>query len=153
MIAALLLALTAPAPAPAVPAAPPPAAMTTPSGAKPVVRPVWLAAPSRSMMLNCTTGYLTDPTFTGEQIWLGCTVQKDGTFGQCLVKETKRAEAAGVQDVAICAAGGFRIGPVDQDGQPTAGRPVLLPMGIATVAPAAPDAATPPAQAPSPNQP
>lgn len=143
---ALLLALAA---APVAPTAAP-AAPTT--GAKPVIRPVWLAAPSQSMMLNCTTGYLKDPTFTGEQIWLGCTVQPDGTLGQCLVKETRRAQAAGVEDVAICAAGGFRIGPKDEDGLPTAGRPILLPMGIATIVPAAPDgeatAAPPPAKQP-----
>ena len=111
----------------------------------PVTDPVWLAGPSQSMMLNCTTGYLTDPNFTGETIWMGCTVQKDGRLGQCLVKETRRAEAAGVQEVAICAAGGFRMGPVDKQGRQTAGRPVLIPMGIATIAPpAAPAAAAKP---------
>lgn len=142
MIAALLLAAAVAAP----PAAVAPAAAT--AGPKPVTQPVWLSLPSQSMMLNCTTGYLTDPAFTGEQIWLGCTVQKDGTFGQCLVKETKRAEAAGVQDVAICASAGFRVGPLDKDGAPTTGRPILLPMGIATIAESEPGADTPAAAPP-----
>jgi hypothetical protein len=133
MLAALVAAVAAAAPAP------------TPG---PVTHPVWLAGPSKAMMLNCTTGYLTDPSFGGEAIVMGCTVQPDGTLDQCLVKETKRAEAAGVQDVAVCAAAGFRMGPVDKQGKPTAGRPVLIPMGIATVAPPA-DPQTQPAAPPT----
>jgi hypothetical protein len=97
------------------------------------------------MMLNCTTGYLTDPTFTGETIVMGCLVQKDGSLDQCQVKETKRAQAAGVQDVAVCAAAGFHMGALDKQSKPTVGRPVLIPMAIATIAPAEPKADTPPA--------
>lgn len=147
MILALLIA--------AVVAAPPPAAKPAPTTAPqpkaaPVTDPVWLAGPSQTMMMNCTTGYLTDPAFTGESIWMGCTVQPNGTLGQCLVKETKRAQAAGVEDVAICAAAGFRMGPIDKQGKPTAGRPVLIPMGIATIDTTSPAQTQPPAPA---NQP
>ena len=110
----------------------------------PVTQPEWLAAPNKTLMMNCTTGYLTDPNFSGESIVMGCVVRPDGMLGQCMVKESKRAQAAGVQDVAVCASSGFRIGPKDKQGKPTAGRPILIPMGIATLAPGpAPAAATP----------
>jgi hypothetical protein len=99
-----------------------------------VIEPEWVNAPSEALLLNCTTGYLTDPTFTGESIVMGCVVQKDGTLDACQVKETKRAQAAGVQDVAVCAAAGFRVGPIDKDGKPTVGRPIIIPMAIATMA-------------------
>lgn len=140
-LAALLAALAAPAPD-----APAPTVK-----ADPVTDPIWLSGPSASMMHNCTTGYLTDPTFTGEAIVMGCVVQQDGSLDQCRVRETKRAQAAGVQDVAVCAAAGFRMGPLDKQSKPTAGRPVLIPMGIATIAPdpAAGDA-SPPAPTPKP---
>jgi len=129
-------------------AAEPSAAAPTATDLKaPVKEPVWLAAPSESMMLNCTTGYLRDPAFTGESIMLGCVVQTDGTLGQCVVRETKRAQSAGVEDVAVCAAGGFRIGPIDKAGKPTAGRPILIPMGIATVG-GEPEKPSAPAEAP-----
>jgi hypothetical protein len=132
-----------------------------------VIEPELINAPSQTLLLNCTTGYLTDPTFTGESIVLGCVVQKDGSLDACQVKETKRAQAAGVQDVAICAAAGFRIGAVDKLGKPTAGRPIIIPMAIATladvanasstktaVAPAAPSpTVTTPAQSPSQTKP
>lgn len=144
---------TAPKAAPATPASTQTAAAT--SKAEPVTQPNWLSGPSESMMLNCTTGYLTDPTFTGELIVMGCLVQPNGSLDQCQVKETKRAQAAGVQDVAICAAAGFRMGPLDKMGKPTAGRPVLIPMGIATIVPEDPKApsaqvAPPAATAPAP---
>ncbi len=138
---ALLLAAAAPAPV-----SPPAVANPAPAPrAEAVIEPVWLSGPGPSLMANCTKGYLTDPAFTGESIVVGCVVQKDGSLGQCLVKESKRAQAAGVQDVAICAVAGFRMGPIDKFGKPVAGRPVLIPMGIATVVdpPAAP-APTPP---------
>ncbi|MDP9104101.1 MAG: hypothetical protein M3N05_08870 [Pseudomonadota bacterium] len=114
----------------------------------PVTEPIWLSIPGQSLMTNCTTGYLTDPTFTGETIVMGCVVQKDGSFDQCQVKETRRAQAAHVDDVAICASAAFKIGPTDKHGKPTAGRPVLIPMAIVTGAPAAADPA--PAAAPPP---
>ena len=95
-----------------------------------VNKPVWLSIPSKSMMLNCTNGYLTDPTFTGESILMVCLVRPDGGLSDCKVRETKAAEAAGLQDVAVCAAAGFRFGPVDKLGKPTAGRPIILPLGI-----------------------
>ncbi len=131
---AALAAPPAPAAAPASPAKPTPAAGAPTSKPDPVTHPVWLAIPSNDMMMNCTTGYLTDPTFTGETIVMGCVVQANGSLDQCQVKETKRAQAAGVQDVAICASAGFRMGPLDKQSKPTAGRPALIPMAIATVA-------------------
>lgn len=142
---ALLAALAAP-PAAAPAATPAPASAAKP---EPVTHPIWLAIPSNDMMLNCTTGYLTDPTFTGETIVMGCVVQADGSLDQCQVKETKKAQAAGVQDVAICAAAGFRMGPLDKQSKPTAGRPALIPMAIATVADPPAPAAQPPAPATS----
>lgn len=104
----------------------------------PVIEPVWVAVPKPSLMKNCTTGYLTDPTFAGETVYMGCVVQADGSLGQCKVRESKRAEAAGVQDVAVCASAGFRIGPVDKLGKPTAGRPMLIPLGVVTAPPSPP---------------
>ncbi len=112
----------------------------------PVMDPVWVAIPKLSLMKNCTTGYLTDPTFAGETIYMGCVVQPNGSLGQCKVRESKRAEAAGVQDVAICASAGFRIGPVDKTGAATAGRPMLIPLGIVSGANA--PSVTPPAPKP-----
>ena len=109
------------------PATPPPASTPTYDA---VAKPVWLSIPSKSMMLNCTNGYLTDPTFTGEAIIMVCLVRPDGGLSDCKVRETKRAEAAGVQDVAVCAAAGFHFGPVDKFGKPTAGRPIILPLAI-----------------------
>ncbi len=123
---ALLAALAAPTPAP------PPAAPVAATAVKgdPVTEPNWIAIPGQSLMGNCTTGYLTDPTFTGESIVMGCVVQKDGSLNQCQVKETKRAQAAHVEDVAICASAAFRVGPTDKANRPTAGRPILIPMAI-----------------------
>ncbi len=119
---ALLAALAAQPPAA-------PAAATVVKG-DPVTEPNWIAIPGQSLMRNCTTGYLTDPTFTGESIVMGCVVQKDGSLNQCQVKETKRAQAAHVEDVAICASAAFRVGPTDKANRPTAGRPILIPMAI-----------------------
>ena len=45
---------------------------------------------------------------------MACLVHTDGSLSGCKVRETRRAEAAGVQDVAVCASAGFRIGPVDK---------------------------------------
>ena len=137
---ALLAAAAAPAAAPA--------ATSTPAYDA-VSKPTWLSIPSKSMMLNCTNGYLTDPTFTGESILMVCLVRPDGGLSDCKVRETKRAEAAGVQDVAVCAAAGFRFGPVDKLGKPTAGRPIILPLAIVGGA----GGASTPAQSAAPKQP
>jgi hypothetical protein len=109
----------------------------------PVTEPVWVATPQASFWKACTAGYLTDPTFVGETVYMACAVQPNGSLDQCKVRESKRAEAAGMQDVAICAAPGFRIGPLDKKGVPTAGRPILIPLGAVagpppTGAPASP---------------
>lgn len=141
---ALLAALAAPVAAPvAATPAPAPTAAAAVKG-DPVTEPNWVAIPGQSLMENCTTGYLTDPAFTGESIVLGCMVQKDGSLNQCQVKETKRAQAAHVEDVAICASAAFRVGATDKANRPTAGRPILIPMAIVggDPAPATP-AATP----------
>ncbi len=144
---ALLAALAAPA-APAPTRAPGvPAAQSKPD---PVTEPEWLSIPGQSLMTNCTTGYLTDPSFTGETIVMGCVVQKDGSFDQCQVKETKRAQAAHVEDVAICASAAFKIGLKDKQGKPTPGRPVLIPMAIVTAEPAPETPGAPPAPAAKP---
>ena len=87
-----------------------------------VTQPVWLKLPTGADMAR----YRPDGARASGRAVIECKVSARGLLEFCHVLEETAGEQYG--RAALRVAGRFRMGPQDRTGQPTAGRPVRLPL-------------------------
>jgi TonB family protein len=90
-----------------------------------VTKPAWAAIPSAQDFQ--ATFPKTENGVNHVRVVLGCTVQAGGVLGGCAVAQ-EDPPGQGYGDGALALASKFRVGPWSQDGAPTVGAHIRLPI-------------------------
>jgi TonB family protein len=90
-----------------------------------VTKPAWAAIPSAQDFQ--ATFPKTENGVNRVRVVLGCTVQAGGVLGGCAVAQ-EDPPGQGYGDGALALASKFRVGPWSQDGAPTVGARIRLPI-------------------------
>jgi TonB family protein len=102
------------------------AAWAAASAPSEVVKPVWVQKPTMRDLMSLYPRYALDTARTG-MVVIDCRVAKGGTLGACTVEQPAGAKY-GFGEAGLKLASRFRMDAKDQEGRPTAGEAVRIPI-------------------------
>jgi protein TonB len=128
MLAVVLMAQAVLAGAPPATTSPPAAGETPPAGL--VIHPDWVRKPTGMDIARVYPREAASKDIAAATA-ISCAVTQEGTLSACQVFREEPA-GLGFGEAALKLARLFKMGPMDREGQPTAGRTVRIPIGFRT---------------------